>query len=343
MAGSRSSSDAYLPEQLFQVCRMKWVCRMNWLEPLLDDLADERFWSYQPGSALAAEPMAIAALALLAHGRTEPGERVCRRLADLQAADGSVRVTAAQPAPAWTTGWAVLAWTASRRSSGEAAHAGQISRAVDWILATHGQTSEKTADMGHDTRLDGWPWVGGTHPWTEPTAINVLALKAAAEYRICGVGVSPAFTKAGGTPTPQVGAHPRCREAVAMLIDRLLPEGGCNYGNTSVFGQCLRPHVEPTGLAMVALAGESDASRRIERSLAYIERVLPTTAGAASLAYGVMGLAAHDRRPAQADAWLCAAARQTSPNRNSPLRRALLTLAAAQKSPFIPAQKQEST
>lgn len=278
---------------------------MYWLEPLLDELADERSWSYQPGGLLAAEPTAIAALALIAHGRASDTENACRRLADLQTADGSVPVVAAQAAPAWATGWVVLAWSAAQQSTGHSNYAGNISRAVDWILATHGRTSEKTIDMGHDTRLDGWPWVWETHPWIEPTAINVLALKAVGQ-----------------------AAHPRCREGVAMLIDRLLPEGGCNYGNTSVFGQFLRPHIEPTGLAMLSLASESDASGRIERSLAWLEHFIPTTAAAASLAYGIMGLAAHDRRPPQADEWLSAAARQTSPRNNSPLRKALLALAA---------------
>ena len=45
---------------------------------------------------------------------------------------------------------------------------------------------------------------------------------------------------------PGLPPHPRnWRNAQAMLIDRLLAGGGCNYGNTVVLGQELRPHVQP--------------------------------------------------------------------------------------------------
>ena len=289
-----------------------------WLQSLLDDLADERNWAYQSAGPFAAEPAAIAALALIAHGRLGEAEKVCRRLAEIQAADGRVPATTAQDAPGWTTGWAVLSWSAIQKSLGAESYAGNVSRAIDWLLAMHGRTSEKSSDMGHDTRLDGWPWVPGTHPWAEPTAVNVLALKAAGN-----------------------SSHPRCREAVAMLIDRLLPEGGCNYGNTSVFGQILRPHVEPTGLSMIVLAGECDASGRVERSLAWLERVLPTTAGGASLSYGIMGLMAHGRRPPKADEWLAAAARKATRNSNL-LRKSLLALAAVQNLSLVPDLKDDA-
>ena len=101
---------------------------------------------------------------------------------------------------------------------------------VDWFLSTI------------------WPWVLGTHSWIEPTAFNVLALKAAGR-----------------------GEHPRTREAVRLLVDRLLPTGGCNYGNTTVLGQQLRPHLAPTGLVLLSLAGEQINDSRIAKSLAYLQ------------------------------------------------------------------------
>ncbi|HVA46273.1 MAG TPA: hypothetical protein VNH11_07860 [Pirellulales bacterium] len=286
---------------------------IHWLDPLLDDLSDEKGWAYQPGGTVAAEPAAIAALALLAHGRPDAAESACRRLALLENAGGAVAVTAMQPTPGWATGWAVLAWAAVQRACGEPRYDGQIERAVESILATHGRTSEKNRDLGHNTRLDGWPWVEGTHPWVEPTAVNVLALKANGR-----------------------GGHARCREAIAMLIDRLLPTGGCNYGNTSVFGQVLRPHLEPSGLTMIALADETDPSGRIERSLGYLEQAVAKASGAASLAYGLLGLAAHGRRPRQADDWLLAALRRKTAMPDNPLRKGLLALATAATCPLIP-------
>jgi hypothetical protein len=278
----------------------------NWLNPLLDQLSDSANWSYQPGGAVAAEPLALAALAMTAHGRSQAAARACDRLAQMQAADGGLPA-AGLSATCWPTGWAVLAWSQTdRRKYREA-----ISRAINCILSLHGRTMESLADVGHNPRLDGWPWVAGTHPWSEPTAINLLALKATGRAE-----------------------HPRARDAVAMLIDRLLPEGGSNYGNTTVLGQMLRAHIEPTGLVTTALAGEVDSSGRLERSLDYLERLVGETRAAASLAYALLGLTAHNRRPKQADAWLAAAARESSSWQRSPLRKVLIALAATEWCPL---------
>jgi hypothetical protein len=122
--------------------------------------------------------------------------------------------------------------------------------------------------------------------------------------------------------------HPRTREAVRLLIDRLLRAGGCNYGNTVVMDQVLRPHLQPTGLAMLALAGESDRDGRIAKSLDYLGRELTEKTPAESLSYGLMGLAAHSRFPAMATAWLEAAYRRTIARDAAPYRLALIALAA---------------
>jgi hypothetical protein len=146
--------------------------------------------------------------------------------------------------------------------------------------------------------------VAGTHSWIEPTALHVRALK-----------------NAGYT------GHPRVREAVRMLLDRLLPGGGCNYGNTWVLGQLLRPHVQPTGIALVALAGETDSRGRIAASLDYLDRQPGDRLGAASLSWAVLALAAHQRPVDGHGEWIDAAAQR---NRHVPHRRALLILAAQQ-------------
>lgn len=278
------------------------------------DLADKAAWSYEPGGTPATEPMALAALALSATGHDAEAGPIRRTLIECQSADGSLGITATEPTPSWPTGWAVLAWESAGRATRDRRpgsgtrpfNAGPCQRAVEWLLSAHGHTWQRTAEFGHDTSIDGWPWVEGTHPWIEPTAISVLALRAAG-----------------------YGTHQRATEAAKLLVDRLLPEGGANYGNTTVFGQTLRPHPQPTGLALLALAGYPDTSGKVERSLAYLERTLPTTAGGTSLAYGVMALTAHHRRPKQAVQWLAAAQRKPSALRNGP-RQALLTLAACE-------------
>ena len=279
--------------------------------PLTIDLAETAAWSYQPGGTPATEPMALAALALSATGRDAEAGPIRRKLITCQAADGSLGITATVRTPKWPTGLAVLAWSANRVSPDSVVGpgpcppnpdrgSGPCQRAVEWLLSVHGHTWQRTPEFGHDPSIDGWPWVEGTHPWIEPTAISLLALRATGH-----------------------GMHPRAIEAAKLLLDRLLPDGGANYGNTTVFGQTLRPHLQPTGLALIALAGYPDTS------LAYLERSLPATAGGASLAYGVMALTAHRRRPKQAGQWLAAAERKPAVVGTAP-RQALLTLAGCE-------------
>ncbi len=282
---------------------------MNWLDEILDLLSDDGGWCYRPGAEAAAEPAALAASALAGHNRAAECIAACSWLVAHQNNDGSVGITISQAEPHWPTGWAVLAWQAAQATATskeqQSFFMANIERAVAWILSNEGHSLPQAEYTGHDTSLRGWPWVEGTHSWIEPTAIDLLAL--------CATGH---------------GDHPRAREAVRLLIDRLLAHGGCNYGNTTVLGQELVPHLEPTGLAMMALAGEDDPSGRVDRSLAYLAANISPRTTAASLSYALLGLAAHGRMPAGIEAWLAAAAAQTLRRGASPPRRALLALAA---------------
>ena len=160
-------------------------------------------------------------------------------------------------------------------------------------------------ELGHDPNLKGWPWVEGTNSWIEPTALALLALKAADQAE-----------------------HPRAKEAARLIYERQMPHGGCNYGNAVVMGQELVPHVQPTGLAMLSLAGEADPKGNIERGLGFLRRSLDQTTATASLCYGLFGLTAHGQRPERADAWLQTAAGRTLAGDQSPYKLALLVLAA---------------
>ncbi len=168
-----------------------------------------------------------------------------------------------------------------------------------------GMPLENTPSMGHDTTLIGWPWVVGTHSWYEPTCLAVLALKAHGYAN-----------------------HPRCLEGIRVLQDRLLPRGGANYGNTLVLGQHLMPHLQPTGLALLALAGTNDESGRQALSREYLLRELPLLPGAASLAYGIIGLHAQGYELPEAESLLQAAAARVLRRDTSPYRLALLCWAA---------------
>jgi hypothetical protein len=275
---------------------------MRWVDAILDELSEVDSWSYRPGAAPASEPAATAALALAGHGRSDAARQICRWLISIQNDDGTLGITAAERQPHWPTGLAVLAWKAMGE---EREFERPISKALAWILTARGETSPRSDEVGHDTMAIGWPWVEGTHAWVEPTVFNLLALKALGHAQ-----------------------HERARQALDLLVDRLLPQGGCNYGNTVVLGQTLLAHVEPTGLALLALAGESDPTGKIATSIAYLRATLDRSTTAASLAYGLIGLAAHGDQPPSADEWLAAAAERTRRHGASPHRLALLALAA---------------
>ena len=155
--------------------------------------------------------------------------------------------------------------------------------------------------------LVGWPWAEGTHSWVEPTALAVLALKS--------VGL---------------GDHERTREAVRLLHDRLFSDGGCNYGNTVVLGQTLRPHLQPTALALLALWQEADRGGRVTRSIDYLEAGLSSghADGVAVLRhYCITALTRRDTQRFQSG--LARAYDRVHKRGGPPYKLALLALAAA--------------
>lgn len=277
-----------------------------WVETTVDQLAAAPMWAYDAGGTPMSEPTAWAALTLAGHGRTEAAERACQWLANIRGTDGSVGISAAEATPQWPTAAAVLAWLAFDRQRETPEFADAAQRAIRWLFGIRGTAAASTGDtVGHDTTLIAWPWVEGTHSWLEPTAWAVLALKATGQHD-----------------------HPRTRDGVRVMIDRLLPEGGCNYGNTFVLGQKLIAHLEPTGLVLAALAGETDTDGRISKTITYAAESIGPTTTAASLAYVLIGLAAHGRYPSTANNWLEAAAERTR-RRPGAQHRLMLLCAAA--------------
>jgi len=284
---------------------------MTWYDPLIVELSARPCCGYQADDTAAAEPTALAALALAGFGRTESAMRAAAWLVDLQAGDGSVGVRVGETTPRWPTGLAVLAWLAvdpKQSRFGESVNA-----ALAWILSQRSKAAPRGGAMQHDTSLVAWPWVEGTHAWVEPTSLNVLALKATGR-----------------------SGHRRTREAVALLLDRQLPAGGCNYGNTRVLGQQLRPHLLPSGLALLALAGEDGRDPRIKKTVHYVSRSVSASTPAVSLCWAFMGLAAHGRSLPQAEEWLSGITARAASRFGSPWKTALLLLAAlGDRSPLV--------
>lgn len=197
-------------------------------------------------------------------------ERSRRRLTDEQDADGRLSIDRVHRDVCWPTALSILAWDHS--SSGQAAQ----EHGARFLLETTGVHPEKKPGdpATHNTALQGWPWVIGTYSWIEPTALSILALHATG-YR----------------------QHPRLQEAVSLILDRQLPHGGWNYGNTLLFGRELHPMPESTGAALTALAGLVPPDG-LARSLDYLQGEIDRLRTPVSLGWSLLGLAAWDRWPA---------------------------------------------
>ncbi|MBM4025497.1 MAG: hypothetical protein FJ280_08825 [Planctomycetes bacterium] len=233
-------------------------------------LLEERFvegvgFGHRPGGQFRPDATAWAILALEAVGSTSGTAGKARRLlAHAQGEDGRVCVSRQDPDAYWPTPLAILAWHGVPEYDEPRRRALGFLLDADLIGVLEGpQTGES-----HDVTIRGWPWTVKAHPWVEPTAYALMAL------RVCGQA-----------------AHSQARDAVRLLLDRQLGAGGWNVGTTITFGQEMWPTPEATGLGLQALAGlvpEAD----VHRSLAYLRTQLPSLNAPMSLAWTILALRA---------------------------------------------------
>jgi len=239
-------------------------------------LSPQGGFALQAGGSFQVDATAWAVLALKALGQGAALLDAARaRLAAQQLADGRVILSPEHPETFWPTPLAILAW--HRAPAQREAQA----RAVRFLLATAGRHWPRGKDNTflHDPSIKGWPWIAETHSWVEPTALAVMALK------ITGYG-----------------EHARVKEAIRLLLDRQLPGGGWNYGNTKVFNQELFPFPESTGMALNALRGDA-RPEEIQKSLAYLKSGVRKVRTPLALGWGLLGLAAWGEEPREAPAW----------------------------------------
>jgi hypothetical protein len=195
------------------------------------------------------------------------------RLASGQMKDGTVSISPDYPQAFWATPLAILAWY------GSDTYREAQTRAIQFLRDTSGKHWKKrnNSPFGHDTSLRGWPWIGETHSWVEPTSLVLLALELTGH-----------------------GDHKRAKEGRRMLLDRQLRGGGWNYGNTVVFGQELRPMPESTGMALSALNGR--VSRKdVEKSILYLKSQIRLLSTPLALGWSILGLASWGERPEKAE------------------------------------------
>jgi len=194
------------------------------------------------------------------------------RLAQAQAGDGSVSVAADHRDAYWPTAISVLAWNSCPP------HESNLYRGVQFLLETAGRHWIKGAEdpFQHDPNIPGWSWIADTHSWVEPTALAVCALR------------SSGLTQ-----------HQRVADGVRLLMDRQLPKGGWNYGNTKVFGSELHPDPESTGAALQALSGLVP-HQEVRKSIEYLKAEMVYVRTPINLGWSLLGLGAWGETPKRA-------------------------------------------
>jgi Domain of unknown function (DUF362) len=74
-----------------------------------------------------------------------------------------------------------------------------------------------------------------------------------------------------------------------MLLDRACVDGGWNSGNSLVYGVPLRPHVEATAIALLALQDEQGAEM-VQKSLSWLRQNAASVDSVSSLAWCILTL-----------------------------------------------------
>jgi hypothetical protein len=267
-------------------------------------------WGYRRSGVPSVEPTCLACLGLLATADDQATEELVATsrdaadwMAAIQQANGSLPVCQNLETPGWSTPYALLLW--NRLAGYEAARLD----ARAWLLKDHDgphpHRDNNDKILGHDPSIHGWPWVEGTHPWIEPTAMAILALCRERQRD-----------------------HPRVAEGSRLILDRALDRGGWNCGNKKAFGRELRPQPAPTGTALLALAACGDRSPVAFRALDYLLATLPKVRAPVSLGWGILGLRAYRACPLEADIWLAEAYASRADKLDSTMNLAVLLLAA---------------
>ena len=230
-------------------------------------------WSFSGSSQMSLETTCLASFSVLAE-QPSSVPHVVRPLLHAQLSDGSWPSFVGDGEPSWTTALAICVLNSANDSSGAR------ERGQSWLLKTKGREGGwfwrwkfKLADRAvrFDPDRYGWPWLSGTASWVIPTAFSVIAIKQ--------------FTACSRTEV----SERRIRLGVEMLLDRACVDGGWNSGNSVVYGVPLRPHVEATAIALLALQDER-RTETIQRSLAWLKQQATVINSGSSLAWCILSL-----------------------------------------------------
>jgi hypothetical protein len=222
----------------FAVIERQRLARVRLLNELLRRRLPGGGWSHR-GAQFGTEPTSLALLAL--HSGAVVTHEGATPLVARQGADGFWSAVGDETgANFWATALAVN--TLSILGAVPATYADSVEALIrsrpmeaSWLVSLKFRFLDRRVQF--DPRKYGWPWVPETVSWVAPTAMALIALERAKRRGLARGGE----------------LQRRLRLGTEMLIDRACPGGGWNAGNAVVYGVPLRPHVDTTALALLAL------------------------------------------------------------------------------------------
>ena len=230
-------------------------------------------WAYFDSVQESLEATCLAELAL-APARQASNSAAILFLLKSQLSDGGWPAFLGDSEGSWTTALALC----TLNSTGDFTAARE--KAFRWLYAERGREGHwfwrwkfKTSDR--NVRFDpdkyGWPWVTGSASWVIPTAFSIIAIE---QFTVCNRSEE---------------SEKRIHLGVEMLLDRECVDGGWNSGNSLVYGVPLRPHVEATAIALLALQDEQRIEM-VQKSLSWLRQNAASVDSVSSLAWCILTL-----------------------------------------------------
>ena len=230
-------------------------------------------WAYFDSVQESLEATCLAELALAPERRANSSAAI-RFLLKAQLSDDGWPAFLGDSEGSWTTALALC----TLNSTGDFTAARE--KAFRWLCAERGREGHwfwrwkfKTADR--NVRFDpdkyGWPWVTGSASWVIPTAFSIIAIE---QFTVCNRSEE---------------SEKRIHLGVEMLLDRACVDGGWNSGNSLVYGVPLRPHVEATAIALLALQDEQ-RTEMVQKSLSWLRQNATSVDSVSSLAWCILTL-----------------------------------------------------
>jgi len=230
-------------------------------------------WAYFDSVQESLEATCLAELALAPERHANSSEAILFLLKS-QHSDGGWPAFLGDSEGSWTTALALC----TLNSTGDFTAARE--KAFRWLYAERGREGHwfwrwkfKTSDR--NVRFDpdkyGWPWVTGSASWVIPTAFSIIAIE---QFTVCNRSEE---------------SEKRIHLGVGMLLDRECVDGGWNSGNSLVYGVPLRPHVEATAIALLALQDEQRIEM-VQKSLSWLRQNAASVDSVSSLAWCILTL-----------------------------------------------------